>query len=49
MEPVIVEEKVLLPEKVLESARRVEEAALMMMEFPALKVVPLIVPSAPTR
>ncbi len=45
----IVEEKVLLPEKVLASARSVELAAVMMMDDPALKVVPLIVPSAPTR
>ncbi len=49
LEPVIVEENVLLPEKVLASARSVDDAAVIMMDDPALSVVPLMVPRAPTR
>jgi len=49
MEPVMSEEKVLEPEKVFASARSVEEAAVITIEPPALKVVPLMVPKAPAR
>ncbi len=49
MEPVMVEEKVLEPEKVFASARSVDDAAVTMIEPPAFRVVPLIVPKAPTR
>ena len=43
MDPVMVEEKVLLPEKVLELARSVEEAAVMVIGEAPVKVTPLMV------
>ncbi len=49
IDPVIVLEKVLFPEKVLLFARSVEEAALIVMLSPLAKVVPLMVPSEPER
>lgn len=42
IEPVMVLLKVLLPEKVLLLARRVEEAAVMVMSCEPLKAVPLM-------
>lgn len=42
IEPVMVLEKVLLPEKVLLLARSVEEAAVMVMSAEPLKAVPLM-------
>jgi hypothetical protein len=42
IEPVMVFPNVLLPEKVLSLARRVEEAAVMVMSADPLKAVPLI-------
>lgn len=42
IEPVIVEEKVLLPEKVLLLASKVEEAAVIVMSLEPLKAVPLM-------
>ena len=47
IEPLIVEENVLVPEKVLLSLRSEEEAAEMVMFEPRLKVVPLIEPRDP--
>ena len=49
IEPLMVEVKVFEPEKVFEFARRVEEAAVMVILPPALNVVPLMVPSVPVR
>ena len=42
IEPVMVDEKVLLPEKVLLLARSVEEAAVMVMSCEPSKAVPLM-------
>lgn len=42
IEPVMVLSKVLLPEKVLLLARRVEEAAVIVMSAEPLKAVPLM-------
>lgn len=42
IEPVIVLEKTLLPEKVLLLARRVDEAAVMVMSAEPLKATPLM-------
>ena len=54
--PMVVEARIrlapvkrLLPENVLLLARSVEEAAVMVMAPPMLKVVPLIEPSVPVR
>ncbi len=42
IEPVMVFPKVLLPEKVLSLARRVDDAAVMVMSAEPLKAVPLM-------
>lgn len=42
IEPVMVLEKVLLPEKVLLLARRVDDAAVIVMSLEPLKAVPLM-------
>lgn len=47
--PVIVCEKVFAPVKVFTSPRRVEDAAVIVIELPALKVVLLMVPREPER
>ena len=49
IEPVTVVLKVLVPEKVLLSARSVEEAAVTVTDPPAFKVDPLMVPRIPER
>ena len=48
-EPVTVCEKVFAPPKVLLSLRSDDDAALTEMEVPILKLVPLTVPSEPSR
>jgi hypothetical protein len=41
--------KTFLPEKVLLSVRRVEDAPVTVIELPTVKLVPLIVPREPVR
>ena len=48
-EPLMVCENVLAPPKVLLSVRSVDDAELSEIELPILKLMPLIVPSAPVR
>ncbi len=48
-ERVVLPAKVLAPVKRLESARSVEDAAVMVIELPAVKEVLLIVPRMPER